>query len=38
MAYSEERIREFTDTFCALADRMPDAKNPEAITIRELLG
>lgn len=37
-AYSEGRIRAFTDAFCALADRMIGIQNPEAVTLRELLG
>lgn len=37
-AYSEARIRAFTDAFCALADRMIGINNPETVTLRELLG
>ena len=37
-AYSQGRIRAFTDAFCAVADRMIDIKNPETVTLRELLG
>lgn len=36
-AYSEARIREFTDAFCDISDRIIGTMDPGTVTLRELL-